>query len=132
MSDYLHPGVYIQELEGPAPIIGVSTSITGFVGVTERGPVNVPILCTGPGDYTRWFGGLLMKSNFLDPADPDRAHCYLPYSVGGFFTNLGQVAYVVRVVPEGPTYATEILFDRAGLSTALTRCRRRCAQRRAR
>ena len=118
MSDYLHPGVYIQELEGPAPIIGVSTSITGFVGVTERGPVNVPILCTGPGDYTRWFGGLLMKSNFLDPADPDRAHCYLPYSVGGFFTNLGQVAYVVRVVPQGAAYATEILFDRAGLSTS--------------
>ena len=119
MSDYLHPGVYIQELEGPAPIIGVSTSITGFVGVAERGPVNVPILCTGPGDYTRWFGGLLMKSNFIDPGDPDRAHCYLPYSVGGFFTNLGQVAYVVRVVPDGATYATEILFDRTGLSTAL-------------
>jgi uncharacterized protein len=118
MSDYLHPGVYIQELEGPAPIIGVSTSITGFVGVTERGPVNVPILCSGPGDYTRWFGGLLMKSEFPDPADPDRAHCYLPYSVGGFFTNLGQVAYVVRVVPQGAAYATEILFDRTGLSTA--------------
>jgi hypothetical protein len=118
MSDYLHPGVYIQELEGPAPIIGVSTSITGFVGVAERGPVNVPILCTGPGDYMRWFGGLLDKSRFVDPNDTDRAHCYLPYSVAGFFTNLGQVAYVVRVVPQGAAYATEILFDRTGLSTS--------------
>ncbi|MGD0109207.1 MAG: hypothetical protein ABSC06_34995, partial [Rhodopila sp.] len=118
MSDYLSPGVYIQELEGPAPIIGVSTSITGFVGVAERGPVNVPILCTGPGDYTRWLGGLLMQSAFIDPADENRAHCYLPYAVAGFFTNLGQVAYVVRVVPDGATYAAEILFDRTGLSTA--------------
>ena len=118
MSDYLSPGVYIQELEGPAPIIGVSTSITGFVGVAERGPVNVPILCSGPGDYTRWFGGLLMKSDFPDPADSNRAHCYLPYAVAGFFTNLGQVAYVVRVLPDGATYGTEILFDRTALSTA--------------
>lgn len=119
MSDYLSPGVYIQELEGPAPIIGVSTSITGFVGVTERGPGNWPILIKGPGDYTRWFGGLLAQSAFIDPADKNRAHCYLPYSVAGFFTNLGQIAYVVRVVPDGATYATELLFDRTGLSTAL-------------
>jgi phage tail sheath protein FI len=118
MTDYLHPGVYIQELEGPAPIIGASTSITGFVGVAERGPENWPILCTGPGDYARWFGGLLDKSRFVDPLDSDRAHCYLPYSVAGFFTNLGQVAYVVRVAPLGALPATETLFDRTGLSTA--------------
>ena len=29
----LTPGVYIQELEGPAPIIGVSTSIAAFIGM---------------------------------------------------------------------------------------------------
>ena len=92
-SNYLSPGVYIQELEGPAPIIGVSTSIAAFIGMAERGPVNVPILCTSPGDYTRWFGGLMVPDEFADPADSKRFHCYLPYAVAGFFNNSGQVAY---------------------------------------
>ena len=74
MTDYLSPGVYIQELEGPPAIVGVSTSIAGVVGLAERGPFNVPILCSGPGDYTRWFGGLLDRVAFQDPTDPDRAH----------------------------------------------------------
>ncbi len=119
MPDYLSPGVYIQELEGPAPIVGVSTSIAAFVGMAERGPVNVPILCTGPGDYTRWFGGLMVRDEFADPFDLDRAHCYLPYAVAGFFTNAGQIAYVTRVLPPEATYAQEILFDR-GISTSVT------------
>src|SRR5581483_3920956 len=105
MPDYLSPGVYIQELEGPAPINGVSTSIAAFVGMAERGPVNVPILCASPSDYTRWFGGLMTPTDFADPADTKRAHCYLPYAVAGFFNNSGQIAYVTRVLPEEATYA---------------------------
>jgi uncharacterized protein len=116
-STYLSPGVYIQELEGPAPIVGVSTSIAAFIGMAERGPVNFPILCTSPGDYTRWFGGLLVPGEFADPTDPKRFHCYLPYAVAGFFNNSGQVAYVIRVLPEEATRATESLYDRAGVST---------------
>jgi len=111
-SNYLSPGVYIQELEGPAPIVGVSTSIAAFIGMAERGPVNVPILCSSPGDYTRWFGGLLVQSEFADPVDPNRAHCYLPYAVAGFFNNSGQVSYVMRVVPDEASYASELLYDR--------------------
>lgn len=118
MPDYLSPGVYIQELEGPAPITGVSTSIAAFVGMTERGPVNVPIMCGGQSDYTRWFGGLLMRDEFADPNNPDRAHCYLPYAVAGFFNNAGQILYVTRVLPDEATYAQETLFDR-GSSTAV-------------
>lgn len=116
-SNYLTPGVYIQELEGPAPIVGVSTSIAAFIGMAERGPVNVPILCTSIGDYTRWFGGLMRPQEFPDPADPNRAHCYLPYAVSGFFNNVGQIAYVIRVVPDaGTNPAAEELFDRTGIS----------------
>src|SRR5665213_4333974 len=116
MSDYLSPGVYIQELEGPAPIVGVSTSIAAFIGMAERGPVNVPILCASPGDYTRWFGGLLYRDEFADPVDADRAHCYLPYAVAGFFNNAGQVAYVMRVVPEEASAASTYLYDRGASS----------------
>ena len=115
-SNYLSPGVYIQELEGPAPITGVSTSIAAFIGMAERGPVNFPIPCTSPGDYTRWFGGLMVPDEFADPADPKRFHCYLPYAVAGFFNNSGQIAYVIRVLPDEATAAGEYLYDRTGSS----------------
>ncbi len=118
-SNYLSPGVYIQELEGPAPIVGVSTSIAAFIGMAERGPVNVPILCSSPGDYTRWFGGLLVPDEFADPNDSNRFHCYLPYAVAGFFNNSGQVAYVIRVLPDEASAAWEFLYDRTGI-TAVT------------
>jgi phage tail sheath protein FI len=116
MPDYLSPGVYIEELEGPAPISGVSTSTAALIGMAERGPVNVPILCTSPGDYSRWFGGLLSKDDFTDPVDPHRAHCYLPYAVQGFFNNLGRRAYVMRVLPAEANAAWEFLYDRTGSS----------------
>ena len=115
-SNYLSPGVYIQELEGPAPIIGVSTSIAAFIGMAERGPVNFPIAISGSGDYTRWFGGLLVPDEFADPVDPKRFHCYLPYAVAGFFNNQGQTAYVIRVLPEEASAAWEYLSDRTGTS----------------
>ena len=38
MPEYLHPGVYIEEIErGPKPIEGVPTSTAAFIGETERG-----------------------------------------------------------------------------------------------
>jgi phage tail sheath protein FI len=118
-SNYLSPGVYIQELEGPAPIVGVSTSIAAFIGMAERGPT-VPILCSSIGDYTRWFGGLMRPDEFADLADGKRFHCYLPYAVAGFFNNSGQIAYVIRVVPDEATYASESLYDRTGISSNAT------------
>ena len=48
MPEYLAPAVYVEEVDtGTKPIEGVSTSTTGMIGVTERGPVNVPTLVTG-------------------------------------------------------------------------------------
>ena len=61
MPQYLSPGVYIEELDvGPHPIQGVSTSTTGMVGVTARGPTDgKPRLVTTFNDYQRIFGGFL-------------------------------------------------------------------------
>ncbi len=122
MSDtnYLSPGVYIQELDGPAPINGVSTSIAAFIGMTERGPVGVPIALGSPGDYTRWFGGLMYPEDFTNPTDPAHPHCYMPYAVAGFFNNGGQIAYAIRVTADQATYASEYLFDRTGTSSTVT------------
>jgi phage tail sheath protein FI len=97
MPEYLAPGVYVEEIDtGNKPIEGVSTSTAGMLGVTERGPVNVPILITGIGEYTRWFGERL---NVLDFSDPNTGHhCYLPHAVEGFFTNGGKRVFITRVL----------------------------------
>lgn len=88
MPEYLAPGVYVEEIDtGSKPIEGVSTSTAGMLGVTERGPVNVPILITGIGEYTRWFGERLNLRDFSNGIGP---HCYLPQAVEGFFTNGGK------------------------------------------
>src|SRR5215469_15083549 len=119
MPEYLAPGVYIEEIDtGPQPIEGVSTSITGMLGVTERGPVDVPILITSYGEFTHWFGGRLNKEDFSNALG---SHCYLPHAVEGFFTNGGQLLYLTRVLDsDGAQYAQTQLFDRGNDSSPQT------------
>jgi len=106
MPEYLAPGVYVEEIDtGSKPIEGVSTSTAGMLGVTERGPVDVPILITSLGEYTRWFGERLNRLEFAD-------HCYLPHAMEGFFTNGGKRVYVTRVLGNGAASATFDLYDR--------------------
>lgn len=96
MPEYLAPGVYVEEVAtGPRPIEGVSTSTTGFVGPTERGPTR-PRLVTSWQDYTRWFGGYLDRAPF-NAAPFNITDLYLPYAVRGFFDNGGQRLFVARV-----------------------------------
>jgi phage tail sheath protein FI len=109
MSQYLSPGVYVEEADtGNKPIEGVSTSTTGVVGVTERGPANVPTLVTSFGDYRRVFGGYLPIDAFTDPTD--RVHCYLPHAMEGLFVNGGKRVYVTRVTADEATRANRRLF----------------------
>jgi uncharacterized protein len=120
MSDYLSPGVYIEELPPQLRAIeGVSTSTAGFVGAASRGavpgfklpftplttdpqvvtlvPTPTPVEVTSFADFTRQFGAPLPLP---DPTDTD----YLGYAVLGFFGNGGQVVYIARVVPSDCTY----------------------------
>src|SRR6266566_1428968 len=119
MPEYLAPGVYVEEVDtGNKPIEGVSTSTAGMLGVTERGPVNIPILVTSYGEYTHWFGGRLNKTDFSNGSD---VHCYLPHAVEGFFTNSGKRVYITRVLDTvGAVYASSFLFDRRTTSSAST------------
>jgi phage tail sheath protein FI len=115
MPEYLSPGVYVEEITGAQPIEGVSTSTTGFVGMTVRGPVSgPPQLVTSFPEFVRTFGGYL----------PDTAtfhdYRYLPYAVKGFFDNLGQRAYITRVLAGGNTTANDIAALVGGLLTRLT------------
>jgi Bacteriophage tail sheath protein len=116
MPEYLAPGVYVEEIDtGSKPIEGVSTSTSGMVGITERGPVNETTLVTGFADYRRQFGGFLNRRLFTG------ANWLFPHAVDGFFTNGGKRLYLVRVLPDAATYATMQLFGAvsAGFSSTL-------------
>jgi hypothetical protein len=99
MPEYLSPGVYIEEQDtGPEPIEGVSTSVTGFVGVTQRGPLNLnpPVLVTSFPEYQRSFGGYFNPA-FSGSAPSGDSYNLLPHAVAGFFNNGGQLLYIKRV-----------------------------------
>jgi phage tail sheath protein FI len=86
MAEYLHPGVYIEEIErGPRPIEGVPTSTAAIIGETERGPIK-PRLVTSYKEFQRWFGGVFGDSKFV------------PYAVNGFFENGGRRLFVGRII----------------------------------
>jgi uncharacterized protein len=114
MPEYLAPAVYVEEIDsGNKPIEGVSTSTAGMIGITERGPANVPILVTSYGEYVRWFGARLNRTDFGD-------HCYLPHAVEGFFTNGGKRVFITRVEASGATRASFELHDHGGAGSAAT------------
>jgi Bacteriophage tail sheath protein len=116
MPEYLAPGVYVEEVDtGSKPIEGVSTSTSGMVGVTERGPVNSPTFVTGFADYTRQFGGFLNRREFAG------ANWLFPHAVDGFFTNGGKRLFVVRVLPDEATHAQLTVLGGApgGFASAL-------------
>ena len=113
MPEYLAPGVYVEEVDtGAKPIEGVSTSTAGMVGVTERGPVDVPVLITSVGDFTRWYGGQLRNTDY-------NGHCFFPHAIEGFFANGGKRVYVTRVLDAAATKASSPQFDR-GSATSIS------------
>jgi len=95
MPEYRTPGVHIEEVDrGPTPIQGVSTSVAGFVGATERGPLE-PQLVTSWAEFYRTYGGFTTDADWDPGYDPT-----LAYAVRGFFENGGNRAWVARVVPD--------------------------------
>ena len=90
MTEYHHPGVYVEEIDsGARPIEGVPTSTAAFLGETERGPLT-PRLISSYAEYERAFGGVFHATK------------YMPHAISGFFENGGRRAVVCRV--EGSNY----------------------------
>jgi phage tail sheath protein FI len=80
-----YPGVYVEELpDGVAPIAGVETSTTAFVGRAPQGPVGEPVAVDGFGEFEQAFGG-------VRPGFPAAS------AVRDFFLNGGRRALVVRL-----------------------------------
>jgi len=107
MAEYLSPGVYVEEFDsGPTPMQGVSTSVAGFVGLTEKGPVKgAPVLVTSFSDFTRKFGGFLNSTEFGE-------YRFLAHAVNHFFYNGGSKLFVARVAPSDAKSANYVTNDK--------------------
>lgn len=96
-----YPGVYVQEIpSGVHTIVGVSTSVTAFVGHALSGPVNQAIDVLSFADYERNFGGLASYSQ-------------MSYAVQQFFLNGGSEAWIVRVISQSAGTDTVVVPDSA-------------------
>ncbi len=99
MSEYLAPGVYVEETSYRAKSIeGVSTSTAGFIGPTRTGPISgQPELLTSFADFERYYGGL---------EDLEFGTNYLAHGVRAFFAEGGKRCYVMRVYARAANTAT--------------------------
>ncbi len=105
MSNYLSPGVYVEDVPSMIkPIAGVGTSIAAFVGNVDSG-IDMPVvpgtnpetnypLAAGnkPVKITSWEN---FKKNF---GDFETENSELAHAVYGFFNNGGTTCWVVRVL----------------------------------
>ena len=94
MPEYLAPGVYIEETSFRSKSIeGVSTTTTGFIGLTRYGSVDLePDIITSLGEFERAYGdgerlqfGDLQLDNFMW------------HAARAFFIEGGKRLYVSRV-----------------------------------
>ena len=96
MPEYIHPGVYVDEIaSSPPPMEQATTATAGFVGPTERAGdggidlTGVPTLVTGIGEAERLFG----KSG---PTAADGSRLFAtPEAVRQFFENGGGRCVIV-------------------------------------
>ena len=107
-GNYTYPGVYVEEIDsGVHTITGVSTSDTAFVDVFKRGPINQATRITSFTDFERTFGGLDVRSE-------------ASYAIQQFYLNGGQIAWVVRVVPDSAVVSSLDLLGSSPPQTTLT------------
>ncbi|MEM7103249.1 MAG: phage tail sheath C-terminal domain-containing protein [Bacteroidota bacterium] len=107
-STYKTPGVYIEEISTlPASVAEVETAIPAFIGFTEKGAANQPILIESTTDYKKHFGGafkasfdvqLQTSAGYKDVDHITRTsedHFYLHYAIQHFFLNGGKKCYII-------------------------------------
>lgn len=83
-ADPRAPGIYQSfDSVAPPPLVIANTRITGFVGITQKGPMNEPTRLSNWDEFVEHFGYT--------------ADSYLSDSVYGFFRNGGSECWVVRV-----------------------------------
>lgn len=106
MPNYTSPGVYYERVDASTPAIGaVRTDIAGFVGIAERGPIDMAVPVESWRQFSANFGGFTGSA-------------YLAYSVRAFFENGGKRCWVVRVASRdglgGAQPASTVISDGSG------------------
>jgi phage tail sheath protein FI len=103
--NYQTPGVYYEHVDSDEKDISpVRMDVAGFVGIAERGPVDMPVPVESWRQFRSYFGGFT-RSGFL------------AYTVKAFFDNGGRRCWVVRVASKmrfGASSASVELKNRAG------------------
>lgn len=89
-----HPGIYVDEVQGPPRIAAAPTAVTAFIGKAPQGPrdgdaKSSPTPIRSWAEYEQVFGGLAPDST-------------LGHAVKLFFENGGGAALIVRVGGDGP------------------------------
>ena len=102
MPTYLSPGVYVEEVAGTPPIVGVGTSTAGFIGtINTGGGFSMPAKPDGSGPYiiapldeprlvTNWDQFRVQFGDF------QAGNLNLAHGVYGFFNNGGTRVWVAR------------------------------------
>lgn len=87
---YQTPGVYYETVDASsATISGIRTDIAGFVGIADRGALDVPVPVESWRQFQARFGTFTGVG-------------YLAYAVRAFFENGGRRCWVVRVASRDP------------------------------
>ncbi len=94
-----YPGVYVEEIpSGVRTIVGVSTSVTAFVGYFVRGPMDEAVQLFNYGDFERIYGDLHRESE-------------ASYAVKQFFLNGGAEAWVIRTAKGSTAISAAIKLE---------------------
>ena len=97
-GEYLHPGLYLEEVGGLPRIQGVGVTTAGFVGVARKGPLDKSDLVINWTQFVEKYGSF-WNGNFL------------AYSVKAFFDEGGKRAYIARIAGSGAAASTKNLKD---------------------
>ena len=102
---YQTPGVFYEHLDATPPAVtAIRMDVAGFVGIAQRGPVDVPVPVQSWRQFEAHFGGVTGAG-------------YLGYAVRAFFENGGLRCWVVRVASQekaGGARAAGVRYATAG------------------
>jgi uncharacterized protein len=97
MRVFQTPGVYFERADANADgVAALRTDVAGFVGIAQRGPLDLAVPVESERQFAAWFGA---------PTE----NGYLAYSVRAFFENGGQRLWAVRVASAAASPAGMLL-----------------------
>jgi phage tail sheath protein FI len=105
MPKHHTPGVYFESLDRRSSVLPplARTDVAGFVGITRRGPVGIPVRVESWNQFTSTFGGHAPVG-------------LLSWAIEGFFSNGGRRCWVVRAAASSATPGRWVLPTTSGTS----------------